>query len=54
MYKCDICGKDFNLEQGGYLGPNDPESEKVHLFNEFEKVCGGCAMDPGETEDAAV
>ena len=52
MARCDICGESFDLREGGYLGPNDPESEACHSWKEFESVCSKCAMDPGDSNDA--
>ena len=46
-YYCEDCGEPFDIEDGGYHGPEDRESEECHPFMAFITICKEC-------DDAAV
>ncbi len=43
--KCDRCGKMFDMDQIGYIGPADFEDDSCHPFMEMLTVCEGCLTE---------
>ena len=51
-FKCSKCGRDFGIEETGYIGPVDREDTSCHPAQVFEEVCCECegsnAYDKGK------
>ena len=42
QYRCDKCGREFGIEEAGYIGPRDREDDSCHPGQDFEYVCETC------------
>jgi len=41
-FECSKCGRNFRIEEAGYIGPKDREDNSCHGAQEFEHVCENC------------
>lgn len=48
---CDICGKEVEMCEVGYLGPVNRDDERCDPFMQFECLCVDCDPGPPNEED---